>query len=308
MFHHFYNDKPNGQGAINSADFESIITYYLKHNMKILDPLVWIDKSKKNLLNDNEVVITFDDNLNCQYKVALPILNKYKIKAFWFIYSSSLEKIGDKLELYRQFRNNDFQDIEDFYQQFFNTIFKTQYAESVGSGLLNFNPQNYLIDFPFYTDNDRKFRYIRDKLLGSNSYCQIIETMMESFKVNRESLAKDLWISADDLIKLANDDHVIGLHSHSHPTDMANLSPIDQLIEYQTNQIKLTELVQVVPIAMSHPCNSYNSETLKILKRLQVKVGFRANMAKVNYSNLEYPREDHANIMRKIKLENNSIH
>ena len=51
---------------------------------------------------------------------------------------------------------------------------------------------------------------------------------------------------------------------------------------------------------MSHPCNSYNAATLSLLRELGITLGFRANMAKLGLSELEYPREDHANLVRAL--------
>jgi hypothetical protein len=55
-------------------------------------------------------------------------------------------------------------------------------------------------------------------------------------------------------------------------------------------------------VAMSHPCNSYNQATLEILRELGITLGFRANMASGFSSELELPREDHANLVRAMKL------
>jgi hypothetical protein len=56
------------------------------------------------------------------------------------------------------------------------------------------------------------------------------------------------------------------------------------------------------PVTMSHPCNSYNAMTLEILRELGITLGFRANMAGGFASELELPREDHANLIRAMKL------
>ena len=42
---------------------------------------------------DRNFRVTFDDNLKCQYDIALPILDKYSLKAFWFIYTSPLDGV-----------------------------------------------------------------------------------------------------------------------------------------------------------------------------------------------------------------------
>ena len=53
---------------------------------------------------------------------------------------------------------------------------------------------------------------------------------------------------------------------------------------------------------MAHPCGRYNKNTLKILKKLNVKIGFRSNMHKHMTKNCyEIPRIDHVDILKKIK-------
>ena len=61
---------------------------------------------------------------------------------------------------------------------------------------------------------------------------------------------------------------------------------------------------------MSHPCGDYNINTLKILKRMEIKIGFRQMMKKnnkfknfkINQSNFEIAREDHSNLVRKFQI------
>ena len=61
---------------------------------------------------------------------------------------------------------------------------------------------------------------------------------------------------------------------------------------------------------MSHPCGDYNTNTLKILKKMEIEIGFRQMMKKnnkfknykINQSNFEIAREDHSNIVRKFQI------
>jgi hypothetical protein len=57
---------------------------------------------------------------------------------------------------------------------------------------------------------------------------------------------------------------------------------------------------------MSHPNGSYTNDTLKILKKLKIEIGFKQNMMadnkkKINNSVYEIARNDHANIMSLLK-------
>ena len=45
--------------------------------------------------------LTFDDAVKSQIDIALPILEQFKIKSFFFVYSSIFDGKPDNLELFR---------------------------------------------------------------------------------------------------------------------------------------------------------------------------------------------------------------
>ena len=103
MFHHFCGGRhAAGQGAITSEEFARIIEDAGPGN--ILQPEAWIAKSLAANSARNETCITFDDALRCQYDIALPVLEHYGLRAFWFIYSSVFEGVRERLEVYRHYR------------------------------------------------------------------------------------------------------------------------------------------------------------------------------------------------------------
>ena len=58
-------------------------------------------------------------------------------------------------------------------------------------------------------------------------------------------------------------------------------------------------------VSMSHPCGKYNSNTIKVLKNLEINTGFsNAVNSKFNFkskkTNFLIPREDHINLINKI--------
>ena len=100
-----------------------------------------------------------------------------------------------------------------------------------------------------------------------------------------------------DLTGLVAAGHVIGLHSYSHPTDLDKMASEVQRAEYKANIDHLEGLLACPPRVMSHHCNSYSSGTLAMLGNLGINIGFRADMAILGRDGLEFPREDHANIL-----------
>lgn len=298
MFHYFHDGlkhKPS-QGSISKTQFENILKKVGAE--KILPAKEWAHKAEKGLLERDDICLTFDDGLRCQYDVALPVLRKYKLTAFWFVNSSTLVGEIGVLEVYRRFRNEFFPSMNAFYDNFFSTALKSPYEKAVEKGLSTF-PTDYLSEFTFYTEGDRKFRYLRDKVLKPREYEEIMNILIQSKGVTIDELAKELWLDKDQLCELKDEEHIIGIHSHSHPTAMANLPYEEQQIEYKKNFEILSNILQEKPFTMAHPCNSYSANTLKILSNLGIHLGFRSNMIKTKYSLLELPRKDSALLITK---------
>ncbi len=76
------------------------------------------------------------------------------------------------------------------------------------------------------------------------------------------------------------------------------ISIISKIIDKPKSEIKF----------MSHPCGSYNNDTLKILKGIGIELGFKPimtiepkkGMKKINNSFLEIARQDHAEIVKRM--------
>ena len=308
MFHHFHDDKihSKSQGSISKDDFYNIIKFIGKKN--ILDAEDFFFRLKDNKLKKNDVCLTFDDGVKCQIDVALPVLEDLKIKGFFFLYSSLLTGKPDLLEVYRYFRVNYFENIDDFYNKFFNAL-DIRLDDFFTSN--NKNIKNMLTNFPFYSINDVKFRLVRNELLTKKKYDDTMNLMFTEKKFKPKLHYKNLFFNKDDLVKLHSLGHLIGLHSHNHPLSIEKLSYNQQKEEYQKNlnlfsiilKIKKSEIKY-----MSHPCGSYNNDTLKILKNLGMELGFKQimkiekkkGMKQINNSSLEIARQDHAEIIKMI--------
>lgn len=301
MFHHFHsNDHPCGQGSICAQDLENMIHFLGRDN--ILNPEQWIDRATRNLLTETDICFTFDDTLRCQYEIALPILERHNIRAFWFVYTSVLDGQPEKLEIYRYFRTVKFKDFNAFFESFMATLNRSSYVNRIQQALASFDERTYLTQFPFYSKNDKQFRFLRDKVLGSESYNKIMDRMIKESNFDTDSVQRNLWMDVECIKTLSLKGHVIGLHSHTHPTQLESLSDFDQQKEYETNLSHIVRITNQHPVVMSHPCNSYNETTLKILRGLGVKIGFCSNMKRSKFeSELEIPREDHANIISEMR-------
>lgn len=299
MFHHFHGGiHPLVQGSIDASQFRLILDAVGLDN--ILSADTWMQRAINGEITPTETCVTFDDALLCQYDVAKPVLDELGIKAFWFVYTSVFEGTIEKLELFRYFRSTAFGHVDEFYSAFFR-VAESKLGERYRQLRERFDPAHYLPNSPFYTPLDRWFRYLRDQVLGQAAYYAIMDDMIDSAGFDRQFAANHLWLRAADIRLLAEEGHVIGLHSHTHPTTMGALTNVEQESEYRRNAQHILALAGQAPISVSHPCNSYNRDTIELLTAMDVKLGFRADVAPVEKRGaLEFPREDHANLLRMI--------
>jgi peptidoglycan/xylan/chitin deacetylase (PgdA/CDA1 family) len=301
MFHHFHDSQhPRGQGSISSEELEALIVFL--RPAQILPAQEWMVRATRGSLRKTDLCLTFDDNLQCQFDIARPVLQRFGLTAFWFVSTATLAGQVNRVELYRAFRERCFRDIDAFYQAFFTEAARSPFGEAVATALQRFNPLSYLCTFPFYSDADRRFRFVRDEVLGPLRYDHLMESLMAAAQIDLPALARDLWMDAACLKSLHAEGHIIGLHTHTHPTRVAALSPDDQEREYRDNFMALMQCLGEPPVAMSHPCNSYDEATLAILRGLGITLGFRADMEAGSASLLELPRQDHANVMRQMQM------
>ena len=304
MFHHFHDGNKHivSQGSISSEEFSRLLDYY-GETYNIISADEFLMRSEANTLQSADVCLTFDDGLRCQYDIALPVMKERGLTAFWFIYSSPLDGVKERIEIYRHFRFSMFSDIDSFYEAFFFLV-NERFPETTKQ-LENFIPSEYIKECPFYTDNDRKFRYIRDVLLGEQKYYSLMDSMLIKFDYDIEKSANQLWLSKENIVDLHRNKHVIGLHSYSHPTVLANNDYSEQYFEYKKNKDQLESIIKSEIKSVSYPCNSYNDITLECMSDLGIKIGFRADMTEVCIGDkrLEYPREDHSTIIRKMEMK-----
>lgn len=303
MFHHFHSElHSHAQGSLSASDFDLMISW-LNDRYNIINAQEYIKKFLSRTLENTDICLSFDDGLKCQYDIALPILEKNNIRAFFFVQSSVLSKKPDFVEIFRYFRTSHFDNINEFYNDFFRFLLHND-KDHYLTHKKQYSEKNYLSAFPFYTENDRWFRYIRDQYLGEKKYTEIMLKMISEKGLNIKEAQKKLLMNDYEILKIHQNGHIIGLHSHSHPTQMSNLNKEQQLNEYKKNLKYLNTLLETKDIiSMSHPCGDYNLDTLNVLKELGIQIGFRSNMSiRESKSPLEIPREDQANIFKEMML------
>ena len=292
IFHHFVGmGHPRIQGALTAEEFDRLLTAVGVH--KFVDPHRWAAARLSGKLRHDEHCLTFDDALQSQIDVALPVLESHGLKAFFFVYSSVLEGNLELFEIYRYFKNRFYDSINAFYADFYDELAKHHGEGAFGDELAAADARNYLSQYSFYTEADRRFRYLRDRLLSVERYDAIMRSLMEARGTSPVAIADNIWIGPAGLRRVQAGGHLIGLHSHTHPTNMVTMPHEQQEDEYTRNMNCLSKMLGDRPDTMAHASGSYNQDTLDILRALGVKLGFRSDAGVGGGTMLELPRLDY---------------
>lgn len=276
MFHDLhYKTKKGTQGSISNDEFNKILDIiFEKFNLTMA--------SNMSNLTDREVLsslfITFDDGLKSQYEIGAKLLNQAGITACFFIHTAPLENDFDVHQILRIFRNSSiFKNVEEFNKLFLDYLFQNINEEKHDEINNLYSKSSYLSQFSFYSNNDRRIRYIRDFHFSHNEYKNLTTDFIKTFNINIDSIIKETYMGEQAILSLHEMGHHIGLHSHSHASNLKSLTEEEQEREVQKNIDILYSITNQKPTTMSYPSNSYSKTTIKVLKSKGIKYAFRAD-------------------------------
>lgn len=306
MFHRFdrRGEASGWQGALSAEDFDDILQYVGVD--RLLAAGDWAARAAVGELAPMDLCVTFDDGLRCQAECALPVLNKYGVKAFWFVYSCVFDGVPVKSEIY-SYLAAQIGGLSALAEELIATCPPGLRAQLESSEFVSWAAALRKAA-PFYSAADLQFRFLRNNPDNKDAFEDLTETLLAAHGLDVADASRQLWLTPADLAELARGGHWVGLHSYSHPYNIAALSHTQQLKEYARNQADLTRITGMRPLSMSHPLNSYSEESLEVLRELGVKIGFRANMltpparSALNPNALELAREDSTTLHQTIRI------
>ncbi len=260
LAHYFHgDDRLPAQGSLSEADWRAGLDAY---GTRLVPAREWIDRLLSGRQKD-EVCASFDDGLS-ESLLALPELHKRGLTANFNIYTGPYLGVANELERYRWIRNFAFGDVKAFYVM-------AQAVAGYGEA-----PADYLTDRDYLTDSDRAFRHWRNHA-RSTEYEEVMDKLW-AVSEDRERFAWP-WLSEDNIRTLDGLGHVIGLHTHSHPTEMSCLSKEQQALEYATSRLIVGNIlnrpVREITVG-AHPCGSYTDYGLTWLRDNGLRVMWAA--------------------------------
>lgn len=289
MFHALHDGiaHPKVQGSLEADELRRAIDRYQN---RLLNAKDFLAMHEHGMLDPDALCLTFDDGVRSQWDIARPVLEEYHLTAFFFVPTAPLIGIASRLEIYRYLRTVICGHVGEFYRQW------RKHAEVARV------PNGYLAEHTYLTDEDRAYRYWRDHQADPREYADTMDRLLADHGWPEARFAdyQTLWMSARQVQDLHSAGHIIGAHSHTHPTRLGALPEEAQESEYQTAHYILTQLLGVAPRAMSHPNNEYSGHGLQVLSALGYVLGFRATPGDpgkyYRVHGLEVPRVDSADL------------
>lgn len=277
--------------AVSAKKFdEQLAVLKKKFNVIGLEELIY--KKNNNELEQNSVVITFDDGYRDNYTTAYPILKKHKLPATFFISSAYIENQNEFWpdKLIRLLLNK------------YDLPKKELDIKSIGKSW-NINSQTFT----------RKMRF--DFFMEVwYSLLQIDANAREEALIKIEAWAEHdsdikldtLPMNKDELVDLAKQPLIsIGGHTSNHVA-LSFLDVNSQRQEIESNKLWLENVLGKPISGFAYPNGSYNSNTISLMKEVGYDYACTTKeMRNSNYiSNYELPRYQVYNWSKESFLNN----
>jgi peptidoglycan/xylan/chitin deacetylase (PgdA/CDA1 family) len=241
--------------------------------------LITIEDIPHTQLSERHATISFDDGYKDNIVHALPILEKYKIKASFYVVTDCVNK---QLPVWTYH---------------LDYLFKHTRRKELDMHF-GFLPEALRVkELP---DAAQRIRYIRKlkPFLKSVTHEQCLQVISHVSAMYHDVTLPELMMSREDLKLLQSLGHTIGSHTVSHPL-LATMTDENELRkEIQNSREELFRLLGSYPLTISYPAGSYNAKVVELSRESGYQLGLTVKQ------DVYDPRRDHLFEIPRIELYN----
>ena len=270
---------------------------FFKSKFNVLENSQFIEIiNSKKIPKKPSVLLTFDDGYIDHYKTVFPILMKNKLKANFYppvdvIKNHKLLDIN-KLHIILSKQNN------------LNKILKFISNELKKNSLnltkiISSDKMRNLINQRRY--DDKKMNLIKILLqfyLPEKIREKILNDLFKLFSSESEKVvAKKFYMNVNQLKEMSKNGMTFGSHGYYH-YNWSKINYISQKkeIEKSIEFYKKIKLYNNKEFSICYPFGEYNSDTIKLMKKLKISFGLTTKVSSVNHKTIKYryilPRYD----------------
>jgi len=132
---------------------------------------------------------------------------------------------------------------------------------------------DFYSEFPFYSNEERFYRKIRDVFLNEEQFRTVIDDIFPRYFEDEAAIVEKYFMNWDDLRSLLARKMEIGSHTHSHPL-LSRLAYDAQSNDIKTSLELLRKRLGIHVKAVSYPYGAFNEDTMRALKDTGVVFAF----------------------------------
>lgn len=284
MYHYVRNDDVGSPYFIylHVSDFEKQLNF-LMENFYVLNYEEILDCFINKKIIDNGVVLTFDDGLKDHYQYVYPLLKDRGISGIFYV--SSLPFVNEKLlDVHRIHyllgRFGGSKVLDAVRSLLTPEIF-------IASRMKNYEQNTY--QKQTLDDSSRRFKQLLNYCIKPEIKTNILDRLISFFDLNEALIAKQFYLSKDEMLEMHKNKMVFGSHSHSH-TLLSNLNASSQDFEISKSLQILEEILQARIDTFCYPYGgeySYNEHTLSSLLNNKIDYAFSVESRDITIGDLE---------------------
>ncbi|MGI8892284.1 MAG: polysaccharide deacetylase family protein [Bacteroidia bacterium] len=272
LFHRVHPERDYLWDPMDVQLFEKCIKYISsKFNVVQLEDIL---QNEMMHSTKSKATIVFDDGYKDNIEYAIPILDKYKVKASFYVVTDCIDK---NIPTWTYILDYAFQ--------------KTK-KSNIEISFSFLPPELHIKELK---TKQSRIEYVRKlkpvlKKLKHSQRIQILSSIENSFD---DVVLPDIMMDWNDLREIKSAGHYIGSHTKTH----SMLGTMDDEEEIKSELLdsayKIKEQLNYFPKSISFPVGSYNNTTIKISRQVGYELGLAVNQIPYNtktHNEFEIPR------------------
>ncbi len=224
-------------------------------------------KNKNERLEDDYIMLTFDDGTIDHYKNVYPILKKYGVSGIFFICSNIFKENILEVNFIHQILNK--ANIDEVYKEIQEYLFVN-----------NINKDN-IFDKKSKNWKEVYFKQLIQNTLPKEHSKKIINKLIKQYNISNNY--KDYYMSIDNMLEMKKNGMEFGCHTNTHQR-LSFLSKTEQNREIQENMELLYKnnlLTDKDVLSIAYPFGDYNTTTIQILNDLNFDFAFNVKEGEI---------------------------
>lgn len=292
MFHYVFERErtrfPNLKG-LAPVEFSQFLDWVVRRGPVIHPAELIASIDGVQALPANAQLLTFDDGLQDHYRWVFPELLRRGLSGLFFVTTGTLEN-GRLLRVHRIHALQGMKGYRWLQEQFLSAA-ETSALRNRLSGL--FADVRARLAYPYDDEGTAGFKYAINYLLPALEVDAVLDRILaDSF--DESALAREFYMSRDQLMQMADAGMHIGHHGHTHRPFSA-LSITELAAEMNASNHIFGEMLAKNPVFLSYPhgdASSITEEHVAQLPQWGIKAAFLADQGNLAFHRLHLPRVD----------------